>query len=115
VIVEDDLAGNNRSGTAATPGTGATARTNRGEDYAFIFSPEFTPTKGMDLKPMFSWFHADGVTSGNARRNATNFRTVSGPGTVNGGVNSAGALGGGATAGDAADHEERYSVGLDAR
>jgi hypothetical protein len=47
----------------------ATARTNRGEDYAFIISPEFTPFKGLDLKPMFSWFHADGTTSGSARRN----------------------------------------------
>src|SRR5438094_9129113 len=51
VIVEDQLAGGNRAAT--------TARTNRGEDYAFIISPEFTPFKGLDLKPMFSWFHAD--------------------------------------------------------
>src|SRR6059036_4159671 len=61
VIVEDQLAGGNRAAT--------TARTNRGEDYAFIISPEFTPFKGLDLKPMFSWFHADGVTAGAARRN----------------------------------------------
>src|SRR5213594_4143154 len=56
VIVEDQLAGGNR--------TAAITRTNRGEDYAFIISPEFTPFKGLDLKPMFSWFHADGVTAG---------------------------------------------------
>src|SRR5438094_3585474 len=61
VIVEDQLAGGNRSLAAA--------RTSRGEDYAFIISPEFTPFKGLDLKPMFSWFHADGVTAGAARRN----------------------------------------------
>ena len=101
VVVEDQLAGGNRST--------ATTRTSRGEDYAFILSPEFTPTKGLDLKPMFSWFHADGVTSGNARRNSVNVRTVGGT------MNGAAGLGGGASAGDSADHEERYTVGLDAR
>ena len=62
VVVEDQLAGGNRAA--------ATARTSRGEDYALIISPEFTPFKGLDLKPMFSWFHADGLTSTAARRNA---------------------------------------------
>jgi hypothetical protein len=109
VVVEDDLAGGNRAGTAATPGTGATARTNRGEDYAFIVSPEFTPFKGLDLKPMVSWFHADGLTSANARRNAVNVRTVGGT------MNGAAGVGGGAPAGDATNTEERYTVGLDAR
>ncbi len=101
VVVEDQLAGGNRST--------ATTRTSRGEDYAFIISPELTPFKGLDLKPMFSWFHADGLTSGNARRNATNIRTVGGA------MNVAAAVGGGAPAGDSADHEDRYTVGLDAR
>jgi hypothetical protein len=101
VDVEDQLAGGNR----AT----ATTRTNRGKDYAFIVSPEFTPFKGLDLKPMASWFHADGLTSTNARRNAVNVRTVGGT------MNGAAGVGGGAPAGDAADTEERYTVGLDAR
>src|SRR5258705_7042155 len=79
VIVEDQLAGGNRS-TAVT-------RTSRGEDYAFILSPEFTPFKGLDPKPMISWFHADGLTSTAARRSATNVRTIGG--------NIAGAAGGG--------------------
>src|SRR5262245_35579857 len=100
VVVEDQLAGGNRAA--------ATARTSRGEDYAFIISPEFTPFKGLDLKPMFSWFHADGTTAGAARRNAFNVRTVgnlmnAAPGTGN------------APAGDASFHEDRYTVGLDAR
>jgi hypothetical protein len=101
VIVEDELAGNNRAA--------ATARTNRGEDYAIIVSPEFTVTKGLDLKPLFSWFHADGVTAGQARRNATNIRTIGGA------MNTAGATGGGAPAGDATNQENRYTIGLDAR
>jgi hypothetical protein len=101
VIVEDQLAGGNRS-TAVT-------RTSRGEDYAFIVSPEFTPFKGLDLKPMFSWFHADGLTAGAARRSATNVRTVGGN------IAGAAAVGGGAPAGDAANTEDRYTIGLDAR
>jgi len=96
-------------------------RTSRGEDYAFIISPEFTPFKGLDLKPMFSWFHADGLTSTNARRNAFNQRTISagnaGGGTMNGaGAYAAVTPAGGATAGgDSTLHEERYTVGFDAR
>jgi len=101
VIVEDQLAGGNRAA--------ATARTSRGEDYAFIISPEITPFKGLDLKPMFSWFHADGATSGSARRNATNIRNVGGT------IGGAGAVGGGNAAGDSTNQEDRYTVGLDAR
>jgi len=101
VIVEDQLAGGNRSS--------AITRTSRGKDYAFIISPEITPFKGLDLKPMFSWFHADGLTAGAARRNASN------PRTVGGAMNVAGAVGGGAPAGDSADQENRYTAGLDAR
>src|SRR5262245_42228386 len=97
VVVEDQLAGGNR----AVP----TARTNRGEDYAFIISPEFTPFKGLDLKPMFSWFHADGNTSTAARRPSVNIRTVGGN------LNTVGIP---AAAGDASFHENRYTVGLDA-
>jgi hypothetical protein len=106
VDVEDQLAGGNR----AVP----SARTNRGKDYAIIVSPEFTPFKGLDMKPMFSWFHGDGVTSTNARRNAFNVRTVGGTmnsSLANGNDNAANTLSGG----DAAMHEERYTVGLDAR
>ena len=59
---------------------------------------------------MFSWFHADGLTSSPAaRRNTTNVRTVGGS------MNAVGATGGGAPAGDAANTEDRYTVGLDAR
>ena len=117
VDVEDQLAGGNRAL--------ANVRTNRGKDYALIWSPEITPIKGLDIKPVVSWFHADGVTSSSTRRNATNVRTagtqVAGGAFVgSGGMNSvtatgsspAGAVG---LAGDATDHEERYTLGVDAR
>jgi len=115
VIVEDQLAGGNRlpAGTLNTQ-----SRTNRGEDYAFILSPELTPLKGLDMKPLFSWFHADGTTAGAARRNANNRRTVgqamNGAGAF-AGTPLVGAGTGTTTSGDATMHEERYTVGIDAR
>src|SRR5437867_7414768 len=54
IIIEDQLAGANRLVGAA--------KLTRGEDTALIFSPEITPFKGLDLKPLYSWFHADGLT-----------------------------------------------------
>ena len=112
VDVEDQLAGGNR----ALPNV----RTNRGKDWAIIESPEFTPMKGMDVKPMISYFHADGTTAGAARRNAFNPRTIGGTmnsGLATGGASNAAPVAGLGTtaAGDATDHENRYTVGLDAR
>ncbi len=105
VDVEDQLAGGNR----ALPN----ARTNRGKDFAIIESVELTPFKGLDIKPLYSWFHADGTTAGAARRNAFNFKTV---GLF---MNSSAATGGSnpaaTAAGDASDHEDRHTLGLDAR
>src|SRR5215470_9261147 len=79
VIIEDQLAGANRGLPQF--------RTGRGEDWSFIFSPEFTPPKGLDLKPLFNYTHADGQTSGTVRRNLANVGTVGG--TLNG-VNARG-------------------------
>ena len=102
VIVEDELAGANRGLPAV--------KTGRGEDYALIVSPEYTPLKGLDLKPLYSWFHADGVTNINPRRNLVNIRTVGG---VLGNAASMGQQGG--TAGSPAYHEDRHTIGIDAR
>src|SRR5438445_7111995 len=66
VIAEQELAGGNR-------GLGQ-AKLTRGSDYALIFSPEFTPVKGLDIKPLYSWWHADGITQTAARRNLVNVR-----------------------------------------
>ena len=104
VMIEDQLAGANR-------GIGA-LKTTRGEDYAVIVSPEISPFKGLDLKPLFSWFHADGVTASGARHHVVD-RHFAGPANTT--TNSDAALGGGAAAGDPTYHEDRYTVGLDAR
>jgi hypothetical protein len=104
VIVEDQLAGANRGNPSL--------KTGRGEDHALIASMDFTPTKGLDLKPLFSWFHADGQTSGTARRNLVN------RGTAGGTLNGTAALGPPSNppaAGDPSYHEDRYTVGIDAR
>jgi hypothetical protein len=109
VDVEDQLANGNMGA--------APVRTNRGKDWAIIWSPEFTPFKGLDLKPMFSYFTADGTTSGSSRRNAFNVRTVGGT------MNGAGAFAsssvvaglGTTTSGDASKAENRYTAGFDGR
>ncbi|PYN44982.1 MAG: hypothetical protein DMD95_09250 [Candidatus Rokuibacteriota bacterium] len=104
VIVEDQLAGANRGNPSL--------KTGRGEDYALIFSPEYTPFKGLDLKPLYSWFHADGITHIAARRNLVNRGTAGGllgPGT------SMGAPVGPSPAGDPTYHEDRHTIGFDAR
>ena len=110
VIIEDQLAGANRGLPAV--------KTGRGEDYSIIFSPEFTPTKGLDIKPLFNWIHADGQTSGTVRRNLVNTATAtsstaaSGSGTLNGNFGRSQL---GNPAGDPTFHENRYTIGVDAR
>ena len=113
VVVEDQLAGGNR----LPPGsTSVQNRTSRGEDYAFIVSPEITPFKGLDIKPLFSYLHADGLTSSSARGNHANIRTVGG--TTNGPAAFASTQTGlalGFPGGDSTMHEDRYTIGLDMR
>src|SRR5215510_11977480 len=104
VIIEDQLAGANRGNPSL--------KTGRGEDYSFLFRVDLTPTKGLDIKPMFDWIHADGQTSGTVRRNLTNPGTVGG--TLNG-VNARGNPQSPSAAGDPTYHENRYTIGVDAR
>jgi hypothetical protein len=73
----------------------------RGDDFAYILSAEITPFKGLDIKPMFSMFYAQGTTSSSARagRGGLNTTTAYSPtGDVRGSMN-----------------EYRYTVGADAR
>src|SRR5437879_5456633 len=105
VIAEQELAGSTR-------GLGA-GKTTRGSDYALIFSPEVTPFKGLDIKPLYSWWHADGLTQGTARRNLANIRTFN-SGTASATIQGPGSRGP-ATFGDPTEHETRHTIGLDAR
>ena len=42
----------------------------RGDDFAIIAAPEITPLKGLDLKPMYSYFYASGTTNVASRAGA---------------------------------------------
>jgi hypothetical protein len=65
VQVEEEIAGSNRLARNVTGN-------RRGNDFAVIISPEITPFKGLDIKPLYSYFYADGATSGSARRAVAN-------------------------------------------
>jgi hypothetical protein len=94
VAVEEKLIGTQH-------GQGIALDQIRGDDFAVIVSPSITPFKGLDIKPMYSYFYASGTTSGNARQGrggvntSTNFTNpVPGQWNVN---------------------EDRSTVGIDAR
>ena len=78
----------------------------RGEDWAVIASFGFSPFKGLDVKPMYSFFQASGATSGTARQGR-------------GGVDPTAAFTGtgGAVAGAAGRGviENRHTVGVDGK
>jgi hypothetical protein len=84
----------------------------RGDQFAPIVAVEITPFKGLNLKPMFSWFEAQGNTDGNARSSRG--------GIVAGGSSGTGNTQYGASAFSNPDGsfrgglvENRYTVGLD--
>jgi len=104
VILEDELAGANRGNPSL--------KISRGEDYSLISSVDITPFKGLDLKPLYSWFHAGGQTSGSARRNLYN------PMTAGGQLSATAARGtpdSPPAAGNPNYHEDRHTIGIDAR
>ena len=72
VMVEDENSGDNRGTEGGGRRRGITARLGgkptRGNDFAIITSPEFQPWKGLDIKPLYSLFYAEGTTSASARR-----------------------------------------------
>jgi hypothetical protein len=61
VQVEESLTGNQG-------GSGVSLGQVRGDDFALIVAPEITPFKGLDIKPMFSHFNAQGTTNFSARQ-----------------------------------------------
>jgi hypothetical protein len=118
VAVEEALTGKKdilpigATGVATTNGIQA-----RGDDLAFIISAEITPFKGLDLKPMYSYFYANGVTSANARQGRGGIViTNGGPFAPGAGLPGSGLAG--AANGDGVGTgigENRHTVGLDAR
>src|SRR6266511_2750177 len=62
VAVEEKLVGLSTGGLLG----GVPAAQLRGDDWAVILAPEITPVKGLDIKPMYSYFTASGTTSTSA-------------------------------------------------
>ena len=121
VMIDEQLADSTRAGNN---GAAAGIIPTRGDDFAVIFSPEFTPFKGLDIKPIYSYAFFQGTTSSSARRGATNITTTSAFGAFTPGGSVAGATAyqlrnaGGAAVysnGDPSQHENRHTIGLDAR
>src|SRR5437879_530634 len=101
VMVEDEIAGADRGA--------AGAKITRGNDFAIIISPEYTVFKGLDVKPLYSFFYAEGATSGNARRGAADVHIVGGT------TSGAGPCGNVTNPnGSPAFHENRHTFGADA-
>ena len=99
IQAEENLTGTGSKNGLSGP-FGVASTQNRGDDFAYIFSGEVTPFKGLDLKPMISMFYASGTTNSNARQSRGGISASSGfsPGFSQGGLN-----------------EYRYTVGLDTR
>src|SRR3989449_1859728 len=96
---------------------------SRNDNWALIASFEMSPFKGLDVKPMYSYFEAVGQTSGAARQGRGGVVTASSISGVTGGqVNSpfnpiSGAINGAASADGAGTNtlETRHTLGVDAR
>ncbi len=98
VAVEEKLVGLSTGGLLG----GVPAAQLRGDDWAVILAPEITPVKGLDIKPMYSYFTASGTTSTSARQGRGGINTTTAftnaDGTWRKGIN-----------------EDRHTVGIDAR
>jgi hypothetical protein len=118
VMVEDENGGDNRGtpGLASVPATIA-GKPGRGNDFAIITSPEFSPFKGLDIKPLYSLFYAEGTTLSQARHPNVDRHLNADGGNANTTMNSAAAFGNAdnVTNGSTAMHETRHTIGFDAR
>jgi hypothetical protein len=111
VAVEEALTGK-KDFPAVTNALAGTNPQARGDDFALIFSAEVTPFKGLDIKPMYSYFYANGVTNAAARQGRG--------GLVIAVTNTAGSpfasrVTSGADGVGTGISEERHTAGLDAR
>jgi hypothetical protein len=99
--VEEELSGCTLQPCTGTSG-GIPFSQLRGGDFALIVAPEVTPIKGLDLKPLYSYFYASGTTNAASR-------------TGRGGVNTTTAYTQANGDWRAGINENRHTIGLDAR
>jgi hypothetical protein len=118
VGVEEALSG--KKSIIATPlgigAAGSNAPQSRGDDFAFIVSPEIAQG-GLELKPLYSYFFASGATSGAARvgRGGYGINISTAPNGTAGGSPFAPKNVSGADGVGTSINENRQTVGLDAR
>jgi hypothetical protein len=109
---------NNTATGATTVASGSQCvAQSRGDNFAFITSPEITVMKGLDIKPMFSHFFANGLTSSQARQGRGGVSiNQGGPFAPMNSVNANGSPGvAGADGAGTGVHEYRNTIGVDAR
>jgi hypothetical protein len=107
---------NNKCQTATTTLAGCTPQ-SRGDNFAFISSPEITVMKGLDIKPMFSHMSINGLTSSAARQGRGGVSAAAGgpfAPIASANANGSSGVGGNDGAGTGV-HELRNTVGVDAR
>ena len=119
---------------AGTPGLGNTQRCtstgnvqtpcqpqSRGDNFAIIVSPEITPFKGLDIKPMYSYVFLNGATNTarQGRGGVVTLTSISGvTGTQTNSPFAPAGGGGGIAGADGSGtgvHENRHTIGVDAR
>jgi hypothetical protein len=118
VAVEELLTGKKDiTNTAGAIATTASFPQSRGDDFALIFSAEVTPMKGLDIKPMYSYFFANGVTSANSRqgRGGVVIAPATGANGASGGNPFSPKSAWGADGVGTGINENRNTVGVDAR
>jgi len=105
-------------GVSTAPGLTANCQAQtRNDNWAIIGSPEITVMKGLDIKPMLSTVQITGLTSTSTRIGRGGVSVASGgPFAPTNAVNANGSAGvAGADASGTGIHEQRHTVGLDAR
>jgi hypothetical protein len=120
VAVDENLSGkhditNTLLGVGAA---GSNVPQSRGDNFALIIAPEFTGiAKGLQLKPMYSYFFADGTTSAAARvgRGGYSITASTGPNGTAGGSPFAPKNVSGADGVGTGIHENRHTIGVDGR
>jgi len=118
VQVEEALVGTDTASfPVTTTPTGVSSTQVRGDDFAYILSAEITPFKGLDIKPLFSMFYAQGTTSSSARAGRGGIGTGTGFFASAGSGSDCGAQAGGPGTNcfRGGINEYRYTAGIDAR
>jgi hypothetical protein len=94
---------------------GTTSAMNRGDDFAIVLSVEVSPMKGLDVRPIYSYLYANGLTSGAVRANTSSLpnlgiATYTRSGDANDIYTAAGR-----SIFRPDDKEHRHTIGFDAR